>query len=165
MRQWGRVCELALWENYDMHILCQGRLPVCPGEWMEPFKTHQNMKSITGQPKIRQNRGATQDCSKTSNCHKHETYPLYSPSPKGYAQASTWSTFPQDGKITYRKTFNPLYCRVPAPGEYGLSLCIWVAWGIVENKRVWLWIISIYVSGLVFQAPHLNLTLDYHLET
>jgi len=42
-----------------------------------------------------------------------------------------------------------LYCRVPAPGEYGLSLCIWVAWGNVENKRVWLWIISICVWACI----------------
>jgi len=42
-----------------------------------------------------------------------------------------------------------VYCRVPAPGEYGLSICIWVAWRIGENKRVWLWIISICVGACI----------------
>jgi len=30
-----------------------------------------------------------------------------------------------------------------------LSICIWVAWRIVENKRVWLWIISICVWACI----------------
>ena len=29
----------------------------------------------------------------------------------------------------------------------GPSICIWVAWRIVENTRVWLWITSIYVGA------------------
>jgi len=40
--------------------------------------------------------------------------------------------------------------QVPAPGEYGLSLCIWVAWGNVENKRSDFESL-VYVSGLVFR--------------
>jgi len=27
---------------------------------------------------------------------------------EGYTQASTWSKFPQDGKLTYSKTFKPI---------------------------------------------------------
>jgi len=35
-------------------------------------------------------------------------YPLCDPSPEGYTQASMWSKFPQDGKLTCRKMFKPI---------------------------------------------------------
>ena len=53
-----------------------------------------------------------------------------------------------------------LYFRVPAPGGYGLSICIQVAQRIVENKRVWLWISSIYVWACISSStsyPYLEL--------
>jgi len=53
--------------------------------------------------------------------------------------------------------------RVPAPGGYGLRICIQMAQRIVENKGSDFQSL-VYMSGLVFPVPHLNLTLDYHLE-